>query len=95
MNIFKRAFGYVQNPMKLVRDFIDWVIPDVEMPDFGDQQEGFLFNKQSNDAQIPIIYGERLIGGTRVFVSTAGTDNVDLYIALVLCEREILWSSHY
>jgi hypothetical protein len=40
-------------------------------------------------AQIPVIYGERKIGGTRVFVETSGTDNQYLYIALVLCEGEI------
>ena len=48
-----------------------------------------MLNKQSNDASIPVIYGERLIGGTRVFVETSGTDNQYLYIALVLCEGEI------
>ncbi len=38
---------------------------------------------------IPVVYGERKIGGTRVFVETSGTDNEFLYIALVLCEGEI------
>ena len=65
-----------------------------ENPDFGDTQfdnfeKGILLNKQSNDASIPVIYGERLVGGTRVFVETSGTDNQYLYIALVLCEGEI------
>ena len=36
-----------------------------------------------------MVYGERLIGGTRVFIQTSGTDNEFLYIALVLCEGEI------
>ena len=35
------------------------------------------------------MYGERLVGGTRVFIETSGTDNEFLYIALVLCEGEI------
>ena len=48
-----------------------------------------LVNKQSNDNNIPVIYGERLIGGSRVFVESSGTDNEFLYVALVLSEGEI------
>jgi hypothetical protein len=75
---------------------ISWIfrpkVPDI--PDFGDNyqdnfEKGLLINKQSNDASIPIVYGERLVGGTRVFVETSGTDNTYLYIALVLSEGEI------
>tara|TARA_R100000654_G_scaffold16501_2_gene34547 strand:- start:15 stop:2162 length:2148 start_codon:yes stop_codon:yes gene_type:complete len=65
-----------------------------ENPDFGDTEfdnfeKGILINKQSNDATIPVVYGERLIGGTRCFIETSGTDNTHLYIALILCEGEI------
>jgi hypothetical protein len=65
-----------------------------EVPDFGDSyqdnfEKGLLINKQSNDASIPVVYGERLVGGTRVFVETSGSDNTYLYIALVLSEGEI------
>ena len=38
---------------------------------------------------IPVIYGERLIGGTRVFIETSGTDNEFLYMALVMSEGEV------
>jgi len=63
-------------------------------PDFGDTEfdnfeKGILINKQSNDATIPVVYGERLLGGTRCFIETSGTDNTHLYIALILCEGEI------
>ena len=75
---------------------IAWVMrPKVpEMPDFGtndfDQYEkGILLNKQSNDANIPVIYGERMIGGTRVFLETSGTDNTYLYMAIIISEGEI------
>ena len=61
--------------------------PDLE--DIEADNDGALINKQSNLAQIPVIYGERKVGGTRVFVETSGTDNEYLYIALVLCEGEI------
>jgi hypothetical protein len=65
-----------------------------ELPDFGlnesdDFETGVLLNKQSNDANIPVIYGERLVGGVRVFVETSGDDNTYLYIALVMSEGEI------
>jgi hypothetical protein len=67
-------------------------VPD--LPDFGvneadDFETGVLLNKQSNDANIPVIYGERLVGGTRIFVETSGSDNTYLYVALVLSEGEI------
>jgi predicted phage tail protein len=53
--------------------FLSWILrPKVpEIEDFGtnsfdDFERGLLVNKQSNDANIPVIYGERLTGGTRV-----------------------------
>ena len=76
--------------------FLAWALrPKVpEIPDFGtnefdDFERGLLVNKQSNDANIPVIYGERLVGGTRVLIETSGTDNQYLYVALVMAEGEI------
>jgi hypothetical protein len=76
--------------------FISWALrPKVpEIPDFGtnefdDFEKGLLINKQSNDSNIPVIYGERLTGGTRVFMETSGTDNTYLYMAIVMAEGEI------
>src|SRR6056300_1636046 len=76
--------------------FLAWVLrPKVpEIQDFGtnqfdDFERGLLINKQSNDANIPVIYGERLTGGTRVFMETSGTDNTYLYMAIVMSEGEI------
>ena len=63
--------------------------PDYGTTDFDTTEKGILLNKQSNNASIPVVYGERLIGGTRVFIETSGTDNTYLYVALVLCEGEI------
>ena len=64
-------------------------IPDFGTNDFEETERGILLNKQSNNASLPVVYGERLIGGTRVFIETSGTDNEFLYIALVLSEGEI------
>ena len=64
-------------------------VPDFGTNDFEETERGILLNKQSNNACVPVVYGERLIGGTRVFIETSGTDNTYLYVALVLAEGEV------
>ncbi len=64
-------------------------VPDFGTNDFEETERGILLNKQSNNACVPVIYGERLVGGTRVFLETSGTDNTYLYVALVLSEGEV------
>ena len=70
---------------------VSWLAPKPEIPEFTQDAEatGVLVNKQSNNANIPVVYGTRLLGGTRVFLETSGTDNQYLYGALVLCEGEV------
>ena len=80
--------------VKVFSKALSWLVPEVDIPDFGineadDFEKGVLLNKQSNDANIPVVYGTRLIGGTRVFVETSGTDNQYLYVAIILAEGEI------
>ena len=84
----------VEFPIKVISKALSWLAPKPEIPEFGETdfdsfEKGILLNKQSNDANIPIVYGERLLGGVRVFLETSGTDNEFLYMALVLCEGEI------
>ena len=85
----------VKTVLKVVSKAISWIIPTPDIPDFGtgefdDFETGILLNKQSNDASIPVIYGERLVGGTRVFLdSGGGSTNQYLYMAIVMCEGEI------
>ena len=84
----------IELPVKIVSKALSWLFPQPEIPEFGETdfdsfEKGILLNKQSNDATIPIVYGERLVGGTRVFLETSGTDNEFLYMALVMCEGEI------
>ena len=56
---------------------------------------GVLVNKESNVEPIPVIYGERRVGGTRVYMATQNADDGDdipneyLYMCLVLCEGEV------
>jgi hypothetical protein len=70
---------------------IQWLAPKPEIPEFTQEAEaqGVLVNKQSNNANIPVIYGTRKVGGVRVFLETSGTDNEYLYGAIVLAEGEI------
>jgi len=87
---FEKVVGGIVNIVTgVVGEVISWVIDIPEAPDFTAQQNGFLINKQSNNASIPIVYGERKVGGTRVFVSTSGSDNEFLYLVIVLCEGEV------
>jgi len=98
VSFITKRIPILQNPFVQlgITLFLSWVlrpkIPD--QPDFGNNdfdnfEKGLLVNKQSNDANIPVIYGERLTGGTRVFVETSGTDNTYLYMAVVMAEGEI------
>ena len=100
--VFKavRVFNFLKNinPFVALGVFaVGWLfmrsqkpdVPDFGTNDFEETERGILVNKQSNNASIPVVYGERLIGGTRVFIETSGTDNEFLYIALVLSEGEI------
>ena len=84
----------VSSVTKIFTKFISWFIPMPEIPDFGNsaanqEAQGVLVNKQSNNANIPVIYGTRLVGGTRIFLETSGADNQYLYGVLVLAEGEI------
>lgn len=76
------AIGYAANE-------ILGLTPD--MPSLGnlDNASGLLTNEASPVAHIPVIYGNRIIGGTRVFIESAGDKNKDLYLVFALCEGEI------
>jgi hypothetical protein len=51
-----------------------------------DEIKGILVNKDANNNPIPVVYGKRQVGLTRVYVESSGTDNQYLYVAGVLCE---------
>ena len=93
-NPFKQIKRAFKQTVKLITKAISWIFPKPETPDYGTSEfdafeTGILLNKQSNDASIPVIYGTRMVGGTRVFMESSGTDNTYLYMAIVLCEGEI------
>ena len=53
------------------------------------ENTGILIDKQGTLEHIPIVYGTRMMSGTRVFVNTNGENNKYLYLCIVLCEGEI------
>src|SRR5210317_732049 len=83
--------GVVESIVNVVTSFIGWLIPTPDVPDFDtpEEEKGVLINKSSNNAQIPIVYGRRQVGITRIFLESSGTDNTYLYMAGVVCEGEI------
>lgn len=94
--VFKTAVNVVQKA-------VSWVTPSFPSFDAGgtgsvgsfgssamdNYEQGIIINKQSNDASIPVVYGERMVGGTRVFLKASGSSNTYLYMALALAEGEI------
>tara|TARA_R100001480_G_scaffold34929_2_gene46881 strand:+ start:5482 stop:8367 length:2886 start_codon:yes stop_codon:yes gene_type:complete len=78
----------------LVGDFIGWLVPQPEVPDYGENfadqtNRGVLVNKFNANAHIPVVYGTRKVGGNVVFLETSGTDNQYLYMAIILSEGEV------
>jgi len=73
------------------------LVDDPATPDFGSDGSdggasaaaGMLINKQANDAPIPVVYGQRKVGGTRILLEVTGTDNEYLNIVLAVSEGEI------
>jgi len=89
-----KTWSWIKKPLELLGDVlgevVGWLMPDVpDAPDLDSENKGILANKDSTLSQIPVVYGQRKVGGTRVLVSSSGTDNEYLYIVLVLCEGEI------
>ena len=61
--------------------------PDIS--DMGQQGVAIRDNSPSNTAPIPVVYGRRQIGGTRVFMTTTGVDSKYLHYVLAICEGEV------
>lgn len=53
------------------------------------QAQGILVNSQSNVDPIPVIYGRRRVGGTRVFIEVSGSNHEYLHIVIVLAEGPV------
>jgi len=91
----KKAIGIILSPFQAIGKILGGLFtPDIPSYDSADAydsaQQGILVNKQSSAGSIPVIYGERKVGGYRVFISNNGSGrNEYLYVALVMSEGEI------
>ena len=68
-------------------------IPDVASRD-SQSAAGILLNKEGTDNYIPVVYGLRTIGGTRVHITTDSGNNQFLFVKTVLCEGPIASVQH-
>ena len=74
----------------VVAGALSGLIPDdAQNGDQVEQQASALLNKSSNNAPLPVVYGYRKIGGTRVFMEVSGTDNEYLHVVIAMSEGEI------
>jgi len=90
-SIFKSITKVFSTVTSIVQSAISWLQPTKPSKNPSNQStfesaQGVLVNKDSNDAQIPVIYGKRQVGISRVFVESSGSNNTYLYVAGVLCE---------
>jgi hypothetical protein len=102
-NPFKAIKKAVKKAIKIVSKVVGGLVSAVTSPfgmnidvpdyDIGTDQsqaiQGVLLNRDSAISHVPVVYGERKVGGTRVFVSTNGSDNKYLYVAFVMAEGQI------
>jgi hypothetical protein len=84
--------GVVKFVGSLFSGVFGWLSPSIPQydnrSDYDSYAQGTYINKQSNSSHIPVVYGRKRIGGTRVFVHTQGDNNEYLYVVTVLAEGE-------
>jgi len=65
----------------------------MDIPEFqdnlGTQAAKALSNQQGNTNPLPVIYGERRVGGTPIFYEVTGDNNEYLHMVIAICEGEI------
>ena len=83
VGLFSAAFSLVGMPFGL-----DMGAPNVEQAQIN-QIGGVLVNKDAATNHVPVVYGTRRLGGSRVFISTRGDNNKYLYVALILAEGKV------
>jgi hypothetical protein len=83
VDIFETALSIVGMPFGM-----DMGAPGIEQAQ-AQAIQGVLVNKDSAVNPVPIVYGTRRVGGSRVFISTDGSNNKYLYIALVVSEGQV------
>ena len=102
-SIFRGIKNIVKGIIKVVVDIVNVVVDAVsfltggmfDTPDVGgmnnaqSEAQSILLNNTGSLTNIPVIYGQRKVGGNIAFMNTKGGRNQDLYMAIVLGEGEI------
>ena len=87
------AVGFVGDALgdviDLISDPIGWVVDTLHDGDSSEDEEGVVVSTLSNSKKIQVIYGQRLVGGTIVFVGTSGSRNQHLNMAVAFSEGEV------
>jgi hypothetical protein len=89
--IWREVKRVANDVVDVVDDVITWAegLLNPKMPDAPDGITGVLLNTAASNASLPVIYGTRNVGGSRVFMTTGGDKNKYLYIILVLGEGAV------
>ena len=87
---FWTVFAIVLSAVSFTASYVQAKKAQKKAKRLADEMAGVLLNKESNIEAIPVVYGERRVGGVRVFMSTSGDDRHEyLYVALVVSEGEV------
>jgi hypothetical protein len=94
--IVKGVVDIVTGIVNVVVDAVSFLTGGLfDTPDVGamnntqSEAQSILLNNTGSLTNIPVIYGQRKVGGTIVFMNTKGGRNQDLYMAVTLGEGEI------
>ena len=88
------AAGYTAVQVALIGAAASYAASEITSGLMGTQGDtladaGILTNKASANAAVPVIFGSRLVGGTRVYLEVNGADNEYFHQVIVLAEGEI------
>tara|TARA_Y100001972_G_C7664773_1_gene335835 strand:- start:2236 stop:4962 length:2727 start_codon:yes stop_codon:yes gene_type:complete len=75
-----------------VGDAFGFVIDPMSSPEIGDPSafaEGIKATKSGTNVSIPVVYGQRRVGGTVIYAETGGDNNKYLYVCYAICEGPI------
>lgn len=88
------AAGYTAVQVALIGAAASYAASEITSGLMGTQgdalaETGILTNKASANAAVPVIFGSRLVGGTRVYMEVNGADSAYLHQVIVLAEGEV------
>jgi len=87
---FWTVFAIVLSAVSFTASYVQAKKAQKRAKRLADEMAGVLVNKESNIEAIPVIYGERRVGGVRVYMTTSGDDRHEyLYVALVVAEGRV------